>query len=414
MAGLRFAPEFRVTINGAPVPAALRGSITSVSLQDGIKGADRVELQLVNEGLRWLDHPLLSLGNTLTLALGYAPDPLERVFVGEIVSHEASFPGGGAPTLTVAAQDFLHRAALGTKRRWFARSTPLGSSPLPDAAVLGIVSAEQGLIPFMEPFRDALSAGLSVLVGGAEVIGAGGSKEERQKLIRKQVGEDDLAFLGRVAAENGWDMFVDHRGPLGGYVLRFQSSLAYFAPDVTLRYGHSLIEFTPRVSTIGQIAAVTVNVWVPQIKTSFAITAGWDWDRRALTLDIRPAVNTAGRGSLGFKSGTLELIEEPLTLASAPRVIVSKLVPRLNERLTGTGSTVGDPRLAAGRVLRLDGVGEEFGGLYRITGTRHTIDSGGYRTSFDVRKEIWFAGSPHPEQGASRIGDVPVASARVL
>ncbi len=402
MANPRYAPEFRVTIDDAPIPAALRASITSVSLQDGLAGADRVEMQLVNEDLRWLDHPLLALDKKLTLAIGYAPDPLERVFVGEIVSHDASFPAGGAPTLTVAAQDFLHRAGAGTKRRWFAYSTPAGHKPLPDVAVVGIVGAEQGLIPWADP----IGAALSVLLGGVEVIAAGDSKVERQKLIRKQNGEDDLKFLARIAAQNGWDMAIDHRGPLGGYVLRFQSSLDRLAPDVTLRWGESLVEFTPRVSTVGQIAAVTVNVWIPRIKTSFAITAGWDWDRMALTLDVRPAVNTLGRGSFGVKSATLELIEEPLTLASAPRALLARLVPRLNERLTGSGSTVGDPRLAAGTVLRLEGVGVEFGGLYRITGTRHTIDAGGYRTSFDVRKEIWFGSIPLPEQGA-----VPIKAA---
>jgi uncharacterized protein len=398
MANLRYAPEFRVTVNDAPIPAALRGSITSVSLQDGIKGADRVELQVANENLRWLDHPLLALDNKLTLFLGYAPDPLERVFTGEIVSHDASFPGGGTPTLTVAAQDFLHRAGGGTKRRWFGYSTPAGHFPHSDVRVAATVAAEHALVPSFDP----VGAALSVLLGRSELQAAGGSKEERQKLIRKQDGEDDLTFLGRIAAQNGWDMFIDHRSPLGGYRLRFQSSLARLAPDVTLRYGQSLIDFSPRISKVDQVMGVTLNVWVPWIKTSFAITVGWDWDRMALTLEIQPTVNTFGSGRARARA-TLELVEEPVTLASAPRVILSKLLPRLNERLTGSGTTVGDPRLVAGNVLRLEGLGVEFGGLYRITGTRHTIDGGGYRTSFDVRKEIWFGTIPLVEQGAVAI-----------
>src|SRR6185436_6987485 len=152
-------------------------------------------------------------------------------------------------------------------------------------------------------------------------------------------------------------------------------------PEVTLKYGHSLIEFTPRISTVGQIAAITVNIWISQLKTSFEITAGWDWDRMALTLDVRPATNVGGTGSSGVKTVTTNLIEEPHTLASAPRALLTRLIPKLNDRLTGSGSTVGDPRLIAGTVLRLEGLGEEFGGLYRITSTRHTIDGSGYRTS---------------------------------
>ena len=61
---------------------------------------------------------------------------------------------------------------------------------------------------------------------------------------------------------------------------------------------------------------------------------------------------------------------------------------------------VGEPRLRAGNVLRIEGAGEEFGGLYRATGITHTLDSNGFRTSFDARKEIWFGSIPLADQGA--------------
>ena len=54
-------------------------------------------------------------------------------------------------------------------------------------------------------------------------------------------------------------------------------------------------------------------------------------------------------------------------------------------------------------MLRLEGVGQEFGGLYRITSATHTLDGSGFRTGFEVRKEIWFGSIPLPQQGATRI-----------
>jgi len=51
-------------------------------------------------------------------------------------------------------------------------------------------------------------------------------------------------------------------------------------------------------------------------------------------------------------------------------------------------------------VLQLEGVGEQFGGLYRVTSATHTIDSSGYRTNFEVRKEIWFSSIDPLAQGA--------------
>ena len=54
-------------------------------------------------------------------------------------------------------------------------------------------------------------------------------------------------------------MFIDHSGPLGGHVLRFQSPLDRLTPDVTLQYGRSLLEFSPRITNVGQILSVTAS-----------------------------------------------------------------------------------------------------------------------------------------------------------
>jgi phage protein D len=395
---LRFAPEYQVRINGQAVPAPLRASISSLSYQTGLDGADRVELTLVNENLRWLDHPLFALDNQLAVSLGYAPDSLDQVFVGEIVGHNAGFPSSGAPTLTVVAQDRRHRLQQGTKVRWFAVPVPCrGNWPLPDIAVAAMVSLERELIPIFDP----IGAALSFLVSGAEIAVAQGKPDAMQKIVRKQVSESDFDFLRRIAHENGWEVVIDHDDPQGGRKLHFLSLADHLAPDLTLKYGHSLIEFTPRITMVGQVAAISVRFWVPEIKTDFTVVVSWDWDRNSLDVSISPGFGTPNESSGTNKS--IMLVEEPVTQQSAPRVILSKLLARLNQRLTGSGSTVGDLRIRAGKVLRLEGVGEQFGGLYRVTSATHTIDSGGYRTSFEVRKEIWFGSIPLLEQGAVRV-----------
>jgi phage protein D len=61
---------------------------------------------------------------------------------------------------------------------------------------------------------------------------------------------------------------------------------------------------------------------------------------------------------------------------------------KLNSRLTGSGSAVGDPRIRAGAVIRLEGLGPDFSGNYRVKSATHTLDTGGYRTNFEVYKEI--------------------------
>ena len=119
MNGSRHAPELSLRLAGDAAPAELRASLTSARLETSFGAADRVDLGLVNEQLRWLDHPLLKLDTELVLALGYAPDPLEQLFVGEVVGHAASFPSTGNPTLTVTAQDRRGRLQEGKKKRTF-------------------------------------------------------------------------------------------------------------------------------------------------------------------------------------------------------------------------------------------------------------------------------------------------------
>ena len=86
---LRYVPEFRLAIDGAPIPKPLRASVMSVTLHSGLEGADRVEITLVNDGLRWLDEPLFGLDRSVVLELGYAGQELDQVFVGEVVGTSA-------------------------------------------------------------------------------------------------------------------------------------------------------------------------------------------------------------------------------------------------------------------------------------------------------------------------------------
>ncbi|WP_331771656.1 hypothetical protein OG948_49620 (plasmid) [Embleya sp. NBC_00888] len=395
----QYAPEMRLRFAGRPAPAALRGSVTGVTCQTGMGDADRLEVSLANEGLRWLDDPLFRLDTEVSIALGYAPDEPRRLFTGEVVGTEASFPSDGMPMLRVVAQDRRTRLAAASPARWFGVPVPkLGVLPLPDAVVAPLLAVEHGMIPLLDP----LGAFLSAALGAVDVVASLEDPSMRQRVVRRQQSETTLDFLKKIAVENAWELIVEHDGEPSGYVLRLMSPAAYLSPDVTLRYGRSLMEFTPRISTVGQIERVSVRVWRPEVRLELTVSVGYDWDRRALSIEVAPG--------FGLPSGRqVLLVDEPVTIATAPRLIVSKLLPRLNRRTTASGSCVGDPRISAGRVLRIEGVGETFGGLWRVVSAQHTLDGGGYRTSFELRKEIWFGGIPPASQGAVRVQGGPLS-----
>ncbi len=382
----RLAPEYALSIGGNPIPAALRAAIVSISHTDGMEGADRVEISIANISLQWLDHPLLQVNQELRLSIGYAPGPLALVFVGEITGIEPSFPSSGMPMLRLVAQDYLQRLQAGTRDRSFRIKLPsIGNFPIPDPLVAALVSGGNALIPEIDP----VGGTLSTLIGLATYLSA---PQFAQMAVRRQSGVHDFEFLTALAKENGWQMYVDHGAAPHGRVLKFQFLIQDYAPSLTLKWGASLMDFTPRLTTVGEIEGVAARVWVDSIKMEFLISLNWDFDRAMFKLSITPG------GAIGdlLGPGKVKTIK-PASYANAPRMILSELLPKLNNRLTGSGSTVGDPRIKAGRVVQLDGLGQQFGGLYRITSATHNIDGSGYRTSFKARKEVWFGSIPLPK-----------------
>jgi hypothetical protein len=385
----QYAPQFKVEIGGDPLPPALRGSIVSLSYQNGIEGSDSVDLTVANQDLRWLDHPLLAVDQGFKLSMGYAPDPLAEIFVGEITAVEASFPNSGMPTLKVTAHDFLQRMTRGKIDRSFALKLPkIGIFPLPDVAVASLVSAAN----ILEPRPDLVGGALSVLMTLAAMAVV---PDDSQRPVRRQQRESDFDLLTAIAKENGWEMYIDHTEDPKGYVLRFQFLIQDYSPSLTLKWGQSLLDFSPRLTTVGDLFGVTARLWIASLQTEFVIVVSWDYDRAAFNLAIYPGLGDV-ETLLGEKSKkTLSI--KPSGFPGALQDILSELLPRLNNRQTATGSCIGDPRVMAGKVVEFQGLGDQFGGKYRVTSATHTMDASGYKTSFKARKEVWFGSIPTPK-----------------
>ncbi|HKP29663.1 MAG TPA: hypothetical protein VJU15_09675, partial [Gemmatimonadales bacterium] len=163
-----------------------------------------------------------------------------------------------------------------------------------------------------------------------------------------------------------------------------------YTPRLTLRWGESLLEFSPKVNTVGRVEAASMKFTLREIPLSFLVTVFFDFDREVVGVKVE-----AGQGGKAPKSDdppTSTTVDQPVSnptdLVNSALVVVRELRNKLNNRLTGTGSCIGDPRIRAGAVIRVEGLGPNFSGDYRVASASHSIDTGGYRTSFEVRKEL--------------------------
>ena len=390
-AGRRYSPEFEIRINGDPVPAALRANVTSVRYEDGRNAADRVELGIANVDLQWLQEHIRGLGfrpyptgvrlgpitthvgggalfdmdNALELSMGYAGGPLEPMFEGNVTGIQASFPSGGLPTMTLVAHDRMERLSRGKYARGF--------GAIHDLVVAAILSAENLLIPQIDPAVVGIAVGLAAL--DKMFSGTG----------RKQKGQSDLEVMKSIADEYDADFWVEGNTL---YFARFFPKS--YTPALTLQWGQSLLEFSPRVSTAGAVVGVGLKVNLREIRLDFLISVYWDFDRETLGISVVPAAAAKGAKKRFGDQWTFmdRSIKSAADVGVSAVMLTRELRKRLNSRLTGSGSAVGDPRIRAGEMVRLEGMGPDFSGDYRVTSATHTIDAGGYRTSFEVAKEI--------------------------
>ncbi len=385
-----YVPEFKIRISDRDLPATVRSAVTSVRYEQGLSASDRVEIGLANPDLRWLQEHIRGLGfqpfptgvkigpvssagllpagtfdidNKLTVAMGYSPDPLEDLFSGEITGVEASFPNGGMPTMTIIAHDYLHRLSKGSYGRGF--------GPLPDFIIASILSIENLLLPFIEPI--VVEASTAMAAVNYIFNGTG----------RKQKGQSHLELLTEIADTYDAEFHVE------GDVLYLTRFLKEYEPRLTLTWGESLLEFSPKISTVGDAAGVAMKFTLREIPLDFLVSVFYDFDREMVGISVLPGV-AAPAGATGDPVFTIinRPVGSPADIANSALAIAHELRTKLNNRLVGSGSCVGDPRIRSGAVIRLEGLGPDFSGDYRVSSANHTIDASGYRTSFQVRKEL--------------------------
>ncbi|MFN2462150.1 MAG: hypothetical protein ABR591_15960, partial [Candidatus Velthaea sp.] len=111
-------------------------------------------------------------------------------------------------------------------------------------------------------------------------------------------------------------------------------------------------------------------------------------------------VGTATRDEVGLNADlerfvTKEIRNKVKTVANQPlrvngqaKQLAREIMRNIMERmLTATVTVPGLPDIRAGRIVEITDVGSRFAGPYLVTSSTHTIDDGGYKTSFSARRE---------------------------
>lgn len=374
-------PAFALLLNGQDTGQAVTHDVLEVTFTDELEAIGSFEFSLHDwdpEALRprysspWGadGRPLPSAdggtvpnfepGAQVDLHFGYVESgELPLVMHGEVISISPSFPSSGVPTCRVRALDTFQRSLQ--------KIHVEGEYSGTDLEIIRRLCGDHGINVRVAPLEDTGEPHDRVPIDGTLYDELANRAKDYGLLMASEPGENGAAPTLVLAAP----------APAGS------------EPVVELRWGLTLTEFTPVLSTAAAIAEVVVRYADPRVapeERQKHVVRTWD------DIGLDPAaIGPAGVSELQSAVAGTRVVIKPDEVDSELAAIAAgdKHLRELAATLiTGNGSTVGLPELRAGQLMQLSALGVRFDGKYRITKAVHTIGASGYSTSFAVRKEV--------------------------
>jgi phage protein D len=383
-----YVPRFEIKIAGVSLPRDVLRDVLQVTYKDNIKELDSFELTVSNwdaaerkfkyvgaettESLQ--KNPLHRLfdpcRHNVEVLMGYGGD-LPLMLKGNFTTMEPNFPSSGGPTLALRGLNVLHK--LRTKQHTYAWTNKTESEIAKDFESLPDPD-KKGQKQFPLPVE----------------INPKALGDEKPLDYVAQNNQYDIDFLLARARRIGYVIFIKEEERERGRVVKPQR--LYFGPSdanhpglrvVTfeMKWGVSLIDFKPTLTTANQIKSVTVNGWDRSKKKPITGKASLDDPKLKLNRDLHKLLERCD-------AREEHVVDEPVfTQKQADERAKAILLDRSKELVKASGTCIGLPDLRAGQRVRITGLGARFSGEYFITDTTHTINDSGYVTKFNARRE---------------------------
>ncbi len=342
--------DFDVIINGAPLPVEAAAYVAGVSVDESIDLPSMFTLEMIGsdaqeQTIPWIDdQKLFAIGNVIEIKLGYVDD-LETLLIGEITALEPEFVFNRLPGLTVRGYDRRHRLQRGRKTRTFVQQK--------DSDIAAQIASEAGLTAQAE---DSGTVHDYVL----------------------QANQTDLEFLHERASRIQYEVIVEDK------TLSFRPVANAQGEVLTLTMDDDLLEFYPRLSSLGQVSEVTVRSWSSKDKKELISQAKAGDEVSTMGGQQSGAALVEGAFGAAIEQWSTYPVA---TQAEADQMARARLNDRVLELISGEGACWGRTDVRSGKVIKIDGLGQRFSGQYYVTGVIHRYSSqGGYETHFTVRR----------------------------
>ncbi len=340
--------SFAIKVDGKALDDALQRDLIDMAIDSNLQLPDMVMLQFYSTDTTVVDDQTFDVGKPIEVTVTDTTDPgepLYTLFTGEITALEPTFTQEGYVRVMVRGYDKSHRLHRGRKTRTFANKK-----------VSEIASQIAGDI------------GLKADVDATSTT----------HVHIWQNNQTDMEFLQGRARRLNYFLYVDEKS------LHFKKTLPSSGQPIELTWQEDLRSFRPRMSAAHQIDKVTVRSWDPAKKE--AVTG----EATSPTSTSDQGGVSQGGGSVAksaFKTAETAMVSYPQIQTSEAKAIAQGMLDRLHDRFVqAEGTCVGNPKIKAGKKVKIAEVGTRFSGTYVVTQATHTFSTAGnYETTFKIR-----------------------------
>ncbi|MFC1707016.1 contractile injection system protein, VgrG/Pvc8 family, partial [Planctomycetota bacterium] len=359
------APAYKIFVgkDKEEVKKDVYADVLAVECHEGLDVSDMILITLANKRCKYSSGKFFTEGKRVRVEMGYV-DHTETIVTGEIVALETSFPLSGTDQFVVRCYDASHRLRYGKRRRGWNDST----------------------------YKDVI---LEVAGDCKLTVDFYGKPPEQKFFWVFQNNESDIDFLRRIIREIGYEFTIESEGEKDTLVVSPPATGG--GKVATIEWGMDLKSFAPRLSTHDQVSKVVVRGWNPKTKTPII--------GKAEAKDLLSKMEGKEVGLEKSKTITKILQNPVFDIKEAEAIAKAELNERALRYLTGRGTAVGNPKLRAGKVVELVGLGELFNGNYYIVETIHTFQpNAGYATGFRVARPAWGLKAEQDQTGPKPTG----------
>jgi phage protein D len=329
-----------VLVDGAPKDPKYRNHTRDVRVVDSLTLPDMAVIRIDDPKAENVDNHPMQIGKTIEVkAASMGDQATTSIFKGQILSVEPEFTKEGC-LISVRAYDRGHKLNRARKTRTFQQ-----------------MSASNMVQ------KIAQEAGLTARVESTSVVFE----------FFQQSNETDWDFAWRLALMHDYEVVVEDQ------TLHFRSANKTAGAAVTLRWGDTLFSYRPRMSGIQQVDTVNVRGWDPKGKANVNGSAS------GAQTTSKPGVQRSAVAS-DVGGGTTTVTDRVAATSSEANLIAKSTLQRMADAFyEAEGLAEGNPGIGAGKQVKIEGVGQKFGGTFTVTSSTHVYrGTTGYQTSFQI------------------------------